>query len=233
MAGRIMTTHSRGVSATIDPVKLDRLAEVAVKVGLQLQPGQDLVLTAPIAALPLARRIAEHAYKAGAGLVTPIFSDEEITLARYRFGADASFDRAAGWLYEGMAKAFADNTARLADRAATIPCCCRRRTRPRWRAPTRPIRSPTSRRWKRSPASTSTGTSSPIRASPGPSRFSGRRADEVAVGKLADAIFAASRVDGDDPSRTGRRTMRRCAAAPNGSTASISTRCISPARAPI
>ncbi|MEN3289322.1 MAG: aminopeptidase, partial [Bradyrhizobium sp.] len=27
----------------IDPVKLDRLAEVAVKVGLQLQPGQDLL----------------------------------------------------------------------------------------------------------------------------------------------------------------------------------------------
>ena len=38
--------------------------------------------------------------------MTPFFSDEEITLARYRFGQDASFDRAAGWLYEGMAKAF-------------------------------------------------------------------------------------------------------------------------------
>ena len=65
-------------------------------------------------ALPLVRRIAEHAYKAGAGLVTPFFSDEEITLARYRYGHDDSFDRAAGWLYEGMAKAFAANTARLA-----------------------------------------------------------------------------------------------------------------------
>ncbi len=31
-----MTEHQRNVSATIDPVKLDRLAEVAVKVGLQL-----------------------------------------------------------------------------------------------------------------------------------------------------------------------------------------------------
>ncbi len=37
-----MTTHPRNVSAAIDPVKLDRLAEVAVKVGLNLQPGQDL-----------------------------------------------------------------------------------------------------------------------------------------------------------------------------------------------
>jgi aminopeptidase len=109
-----MNTHQRDLSAAIDPVKLDRLAEVAVKVGLNLQPGQDLFLTAPVAALPLVRRIAEHAYKAGAGLITPFFSDEEITLARYRFGADASFDRAASWLYEGVAKAFDGNTARLA-----------------------------------------------------------------------------------------------------------------------
>src|SRR3954451_7343226 len=99
-----MTAHQRNVSASIDPVKLDRLAEVAVKVGLRLQPGQDLLLTAPMSALPLVRRIAEHAYKAGAGLVTPLFSDEEVTLARYRFGADEGFDRAAGWLYDGMSK---------------------------------------------------------------------------------------------------------------------------------
>ncbi len=99
---------------TIDPVKLDKLAEVAIKVGLQLQPGQDVFLTAPVSALPLVRRITEHAYKAGAGLVTPILSDEEITLSRYRFGHDESFDRAAGWLYDGVAKAFDANTARLA-----------------------------------------------------------------------------------------------------------------------
>src|SRR5882757_2607308 len=109
-----MTTHQRNLSASIDPIKLDRLAEVAVKVGVRLKPGQDLLLTAPTAALPLVRRIAEHAYKAGAGLVTPMLSDEEITLSRFRFAPDDSFDRAAGWLYEGMSKAFAANTARLA-----------------------------------------------------------------------------------------------------------------------
>ena len=67
-------------SAAIDPVKLDKLAEVAIKVGLQLQPGQELVMTAPIAALPLVRRITEHAYKAGAGLVTTVL---------FRRGGDA------------------------------------------------------------------------------------------------------------------------------------------------
>lgn len=107
-------SYPSNAPAPIDPVKLDRLAEVAIKVGLQLQPGQDLVLTAPIAALPLVRRIAEHAYKAGAGLVTPIFSDEELTLSRYHHASDASFDRAANWLYDGMAKAYSGNAARLA-----------------------------------------------------------------------------------------------------------------------
>src|SRR5205807_2019778 len=109
-----MTTHERNLSTPIDPVQLDRLAEVAVKVGLRLREGQDLLLTAPALALPLVRRIAKHAYKAGAGLVTPLFSDEEVTLSRFRFGHGDSFDRAAGWLYQGMAQAFGANTARLA-----------------------------------------------------------------------------------------------------------------------
>jgi len=101
-------------STPIDPVKLDRLAEVAIKVGLRLRPGQDLLVTAPSVALPLVRKVAEHAYKVGAGLVTPILSDEAITLLRYRFGRDEGFDRAASWLYEGMSNACAANTARLA-----------------------------------------------------------------------------------------------------------------------
>src|ERR1700712_4431277 len=106
-----MTVHDRNI-ASIDPVKLDRLAEVAVKIGLQLQPGQDLLLTAPTVALPLVRRIAEHAYKAGAGLVTPILSDEEVTLARYRFAPDGRFDPPGGWLDQGIGKAFAENNPR-------------------------------------------------------------------------------------------------------------------------
>lgn len=101
-------------STPVDPHRLDKLAELSVRVGLNLQPGQDLLVTAPMVALPLVRRIAVHAYKAGAGLVTPFFADEEMVLARYRNAPDASFDRAAAWLYDGMARAFSENTARLA-----------------------------------------------------------------------------------------------------------------------
>lgn len=98
----------------IDPVKLDRLAEVAVKVGLNLQKGQDLVITSPIAAIALVRRIAHYAYQAGAGVVTSIFSDEEMLLSRFKNANEQSFDKAPGWLYEGMAKAYGKGAARLA-----------------------------------------------------------------------------------------------------------------------
>ncbi|MBL8581926.1 MAG: aminopeptidase [Rhizobiaceae bacterium] len=189
---------SRPIQPAIDPAKLDRLAEVAVKVGLGLQPGQDLFLTAPAAALPLVRRIAEHAYKAGAGLVTPILSDEQITLARYRHGADASFDRAPGWLYEGVAKAFDANTARLAivgDNPMLLS----------GEDPAKVARANKANSIAYQPALEKIAgfdINWNIIAFPGTAwaelMFPGEPSD-LAVAKLAEAIFAASRVDRDDP----------------------------------
>jgi len=98
----------------LDAAMLDTLAQVAVRTGLNLQPGQDLVLTAPVVALPLVRRVAAAAYAAGAGVVTPLLSDDGVTLARYAHGHDAGFDRAPDWLYRGMAEAFGAGAARMA-----------------------------------------------------------------------------------------------------------------------
>ena len=94
--------------------KLDLFAEVAIKVGLGLEKGQELVMTASLDALPLARRITEQAYRAGASLVTTLYADDEATLMRYRFAPDESFDHAAKWLYDGMGAAFKSGSARLA-----------------------------------------------------------------------------------------------------------------------
>jgi aminopeptidase len=193
-----MTVHQRNLSTPIDPVKLDRLAEVAVKVGLQLAPGQDLLLTGPAAALPLVRKIAEHAYKAGAGLVTPFFSDEEMTLARYRYGHDVSFDRAAGWLYEGMAKALGNNTARLAI-VGDNPMLLSNED------PAKVSRASKANSIAYQPALQKIAgfdINWNIIAYPTLSWakqvFPGEE-DDVAAQKLADAIFAASRVDNADP----------------------------------
>ncbi len=191
-----MTASQRNLSAAIDPEKLDRLAEVAIKVGLGLQPGQDLLLTAPSSALPLVRRLAVHAYKAGAGLVTPILSDEEVTLARYRHGHNEGFDRAANWLYEGMAKAFSANTARLAvvgDNPMLLS----------GEDPTKVARASKANSVAYQPALekiVNFEVNWNIIAYPSASWAKQVFPDdplETAVGKLADAIFAASRVDQD------------------------------------
>jgi aminopeptidase len=94
--------------------KLDRLAEVAVKVGLGLRAGQELIMTAPMEALPLVRRITEHAYKAGALLVTTFYGDDPSVLARFEHAPDASFDYAPKWLQDGIAEGFRSGAARLA-----------------------------------------------------------------------------------------------------------------------
>src|SRR5581483_7981789 len=94
--------------------KLDQLARVAIEVGLGLKRGQELVMTAPLDAVALARRITEQAYRAGASLVTTLYSDDQATLMRYHYAPDEAFDRAAGWLYDGMGAAYRSGAARLA-----------------------------------------------------------------------------------------------------------------------
>src|SRR4029077_8825767 len=192
-----MTTHQRNFPS-IDPAKLDRLAETAGKVGSQLHPGRDFFWTAPVAALPLARRIVAEAYKAGAGLVTPILSDEEITLARYRFATEASFDRAPGWLYEGVGKAFAANTARLAI-VGDDPMLLSQED------PGKVARANKANSIAYQPALEKIAgfdINWNIVAYPTASwasRVFPDDEEEVAVGRLAEAIFSASRVDNSDP----------------------------------
>ena len=183
---------------SIDPVRLDRLAETAVRVGLALAPGQPLVMTAPVEALPLVRRIARHAYAAGASLVTPLLSDPGVTLARFEAGADASFDAAPGWLYDGMGRAFDDGAARLAV-VGDDPMLLAGQD------PARVSRSGKAQSVAYRPALdriVNFAVNWTIAAYPGAdwaSRVFPEDAPAVAVGRLAEAIFAASRVDDPDP----------------------------------
>ena len=157
-------------------------------------------MTAPVAALPLVRRIAEHAYKAGAGLVTPLLSDEEITLARYRFGADASFDRARGLALRRHGQGLRRQRGAARHRGRESRCC--------WPAqdPDKVARANKANSIAYQPALEKIAgfdINWNIVAYPGAAwaqaGVSGRRRRTSRSAKLADAIFAASRVDGDDP----------------------------------
>ncbi|KQX54171.1 aminopeptidase [Ensifer sp. ENS06] len=182
----------------IDPVKLDKLAEVAIQVGLQLQRGQDLVMTAPVAAMPLVRLITKHAYKAGAGLVTTLYSDEDTTLSRYAYAPNESFDRASDWLFKGMAEAFAGGAARLAisgDNPMMLSA----------QDPAKVARANKANSIAYKPALEKISNFDinwNIVSYPNPSWAKlvfPNDPEEVAVEKLANAIFAASRVDVADP----------------------------------
>ena len=178
--------------------KLDRLAEVAVKIGLGLRAGQELVMTAPIEAMPLVRRITEHAYKAGALLVTTFYSDDPCVVARYQYGPDASFDYAPTWLQDGIATAFRNGAARLAIAGANPALLS-------GQDPTKVARANVAMS-KASKATLELITRYEVNwtilafATPEWAKlvFPGEPED-VAVGKLWDAIFVGSRIAVDDP----------------------------------
>jgi aminopeptidase len=112
MSSAIAAAHTPFTLLPFDS-KLDRLAEVAVRVGAGLQPDQELVITAPLDAVPLVRRITEQAYKAGAKLVTTFYADDAATLARYQHAPNKSFDYAPTWYYDALAAAYQSNAARM------------------------------------------------------------------------------------------------------------------------
>jgi len=93
---------------------LARLAEVTVKVGLALKPGQEILVTAPLESFPLVRAITKAAYKSGASLVTTLYSDDQDVLSRYQYAPRDSFEKVPLWLIDGMTKAFDSDVARLA-----------------------------------------------------------------------------------------------------------------------
>lgn len=192
-----------GSTMTATPIpafsdRLDRLAEVAVRVGLGLKPGQELVMTAPLEAVPLARAITEHAYRAGASLVTTFYADDAATLARFSHAPDAAFDHAAGWLYSGMADAYRNGAARLAISgddpsllAGQDPAKVARANRARSRAyvPALELIAGFSTNWTIVSAATKPWARTVFPDLP----------EDEALAKLWDAVFAASRIDGPDP----------------------------------
>src|SRR5512141_477168 len=89
---------------------LQAYADLAVRVGLNLQPGQRLLVIGPLAnggvsleAAPLVREIAVSAYRAGAPLVEAIWGDEELVSARFRAAPPASFTQFSAWLPGALA----------------------------------------------------------------------------------------------------------------------------------
>lgn len=81
-------------------IKLKKYAELAVKVGVNLQKGQTLLLRAPISCTDFAREIVNAAYDLGARDVEIEWSDEESSLIKYIKAPEDIFDEFPKWKIE-------------------------------------------------------------------------------------------------------------------------------------
>lgn len=91
-------------------LELEKYADLAVRVGINVQQGQTLVVTAPLTAVELVRLITQKAYEAGAKNVYVEWNDEQLSLIKYKLAPDEAFNeypmfRAKGW------EEFAENGA--------------------------------------------------------------------------------------------------------------------------
>lgn len=100
--------------------KLDNFAQLIVRVGLNIQPGQKLVVNGksftrgvPLEAAPLMRRVAHHAYKAGARLVDVLWDDPELSVQRIKHAPKDSFEEYPSWRTKGLAEYVSNNNALL------------------------------------------------------------------------------------------------------------------------
>ena len=76
---------------------LQKLAKLAVRIGVNIQKDQNLVVNSPIECSAFARALAEEAYKAGARDVSINYSDEKFSKIRYTHADLDVFKEVPDW----------------------------------------------------------------------------------------------------------------------------------------
>ena len=81
---------------------INRYAQLLVRKGVALRPGQELVVQSPVECADFARRVVREAYKARAGHVTVIWSDDIMTRLEYENVALSYFEETPAWKKEQL-----------------------------------------------------------------------------------------------------------------------------------
>lgn len=97
----------------ISTERLDRYARLAIEVGLNLAPGQDLLVDALVEHAPLARSVARAAYAAGARYVDVLYSDRRLTRTLVELAADDALEWTPDWLVRRVEEADRRSSAML------------------------------------------------------------------------------------------------------------------------
>jgi aminopeptidase len=80
--------------------RLERYAELVVKVGANVQPGQEVFLFSAVEHHDLARALTRQAYRAGAAYVHVLYADGHARRAMIELGSDEALTYSPEWLKE-------------------------------------------------------------------------------------------------------------------------------------
>ena len=80
--------------------KLEQYAELAAKVGANVQKGQYLLINTSTDTLEFTRLVVKKAYEAGAGRVHVNLTDDFVTRAFYDYAAESEFEQYPKWIVE-------------------------------------------------------------------------------------------------------------------------------------
>ncbi len=190
--------------------KLQNYADITVIIGLNIQPGQTLIIRSPIEGAPLVRLIVASAYQAGAKLVDVMWKDDAVKLARFNHAPRDSFDQFPTWHTDGMVQLVKDGGALLSIKAVdpdllngqdTDLITLAQRTEERYMLPILTEVMKDAINWS-------------IVALPIPSWAAKIYSDdepEVQMSKLWDTIFAICRIDQPDPSVAWEQHLKQLA----------------------
>lgn len=79
---------------------LERYAELTVRVGANVQPGQETVVLCQVEHVEVVRAVARAAYRAGSSRVTPIYGDQHVRRAAIELGPRETLGVSPPWLLE-------------------------------------------------------------------------------------------------------------------------------------
>jgi aminopeptidase len=77
--------------------RLERYAELAVRVGANVQPGQEVYVVPEIEHADLGRALVRQAYRAGASYVHAVYRDEHVRRAMIELGPDSALTYSPEW----------------------------------------------------------------------------------------------------------------------------------------
>ena len=83
--------------------RIDRYADLIVRIGANIQPGQTLFVNAGCEHVELVRALARSAYSAGAGYVDVRYADQHVRRAMIELGPDEALTATPDWLVDRAA----------------------------------------------------------------------------------------------------------------------------------